>query len=91
MSGIAMLICAVVNFPAGHALVCAGILRGSGKTASVAAYAFVSITILRPIMTVSLPLLCISLCRRMVRPLIGPRIRASCATVLLHCPKSRME
>lgn len=51
MSGIAMLICAVVNFPAGHALTCAGILRGSGKTASVAAYAFVSITILRPIMT----------------------------------------
>ena len=40
MSGIAMLICAVVNFPAGHALVCAGILRGSGKTASVCGVCF---------------------------------------------------
>lgn len=85
MSGIAMLICAVVNFPAGHALVCAGILRGSGKTASVAAYAFVSITILRPIMTVFfLFVMGWGLVGAWCALLLDQCIRASCATVLLH-------
>ena len=32
-------------------MVCAGILRASGKTTQVAVYSFVSITILRPIIT----------------------------------------
>lgn len=85
MSGIAMLICAVVNFPAGHALVCAGILRGSGKTASVAAYAFVSITILRPIMTAFfLFVMGWGLVGAWCALLLDQCIRASCATVLLH-------
>lgn len=42
---------AVVSFPEAYQMVCAGILRASGKTTQVAAYSFVSITILRPIIT----------------------------------------
>ncbi len=46
-----MILVALVSYPEAHALVCAGILRGSGKTAAVAVYSFVIITILRPLMT----------------------------------------
>ena len=42
---------AVVSFPEAHALVCAGILRGTGRTRDVAAYSFVSVTFLRPVVT----------------------------------------
>ena len=42
---------AVVSFPEAYQMVCAGILRASGKTTQVAAYSFVSITMLRPIIT----------------------------------------
>ena len=42
---------AVVSFPEAYQMVCAGILRASGKTTQVAVYSFVSITILRPIIT----------------------------------------
>ena len=51
LSGTVMVLAALVSYPEAHALVAAGILRGSGRTASVAAYSFVSVTILRPIMT----------------------------------------
>ena len=42
---------AAVSFPEAYQMVCAGILRASGKTMKVAAYCFISITILRPIIT----------------------------------------
>lgn len=42
---------AVVSFPEAYQMVCAGILRASGKTTQVAAYSFISITIVRPIIT----------------------------------------
>ena len=42
---------AAVSFPEAYQMVCAGILRASGKTTQVAAYSFISITILRPIIT----------------------------------------
>lgn len=42
---------AAVSFPSAHQMVCAGILRASGKTMQVAAYSCLSITILRPIIT----------------------------------------
>jgi len=42
---------AAVSFPEACQMVCAGILRASGKTTQVAAYSFISITILRPIIT----------------------------------------
>ena len=51
MSGTVMIILALVSFPEAQAIICAGILRGSGKTAAVAAYSFVSVAILRPFMT----------------------------------------
>jgi len=46
-----MVIVAAVSFPEAHAMICAGFLRGVGKTSQVAAYSFVSITILRPLIT----------------------------------------
>ena len=46
-----MVIVAAVSFPEAHAMICAGVLRGNGKTNQVAIYSFVSITILRPIIT----------------------------------------
>ena len=46
-----MIFVAAVSFPEAHAMICAGVLRGSGKTTQVAVYSFVSITLLRPIIT----------------------------------------
>lgn len=51
MSGTVMIICAFAKYPAGHCLICTGILRGSGRAAVVAVYAFVSIAVFRPLMT----------------------------------------
>ncbi len=51
LSGTVMFWVAAVGIPQAHAIITAGILRGSGQTASVAAYSFVLITILRPLMT----------------------------------------
>ena len=42
---------AAVSFPEAYQMVCAGILRASGNTTQVAAYSFISITVLRPIIT----------------------------------------
>ena len=42
---------AAVSFPEAYQMICAGILRASGKTSQVAAYSFISITVLRPIIT----------------------------------------
>jgi len=42
---------AIVSFPEAYQMVCAGILRASGRTTQVAAYSFVSITVVRPIIT----------------------------------------
>ena len=49
-SGI-LIVVAAVSFPEAQAMVCAGILRGSGKARSVAMYSFISIVLLRPIIT----------------------------------------
>ncbi len=85
MSGIIMIICAVVNYPAGHALICAGILRGSGKTAAVAAYSFLSIAILRPLMTAFfLYTMDWGIIGAWSALLLDQCIRASCATFLLR-------
>ena len=51
LGGVVMVIVAAVSFPEAHAMICAGVLRGNGKTNQVAIYSFVSITILRPIIT----------------------------------------
>lgn len=51
LSGPVMMIVALVSYPEAIAIWGAGILRGSGKTAQVAVYSFVSITFLRPLIT----------------------------------------
>lgn len=51
MGSIIMVFVAAVSFPEAHAMICAGVLRGSGKTTQVAAYSFVSVAVLRPIVT----------------------------------------
>lgn len=51
LSGVVMVIVALISYPEAHAIVTAGILRGSGQTKVVAIYSFVLITILRPLMT----------------------------------------
>lgn len=51
LSELIMFWVAAVGLPQAHTIITAGILRGSGQTAAVAAYSFVLITILRPLMT----------------------------------------
>ncbi len=51
LGSIILIYVAAVSFPEGHAMVCAGVLRGSGKTTQVAVYSFLSITLLRPLLT----------------------------------------
>ena len=51
LGGTIMILVAAVSFPEAHALVTAGVLRGSGKTSQVAAYSFVSVAVLRPMVT----------------------------------------
>lgn len=76
---------AAVSFPEAHQMVCAGILRASGKTTQVAAYSFVSITFLRPIITyVFLNELHMGLEGAWLSLSLDQTIRALCATVLLR-------
>ena len=51
LSELIMFWVAAVGIPQAHTIITAGILRGSGQTAAVAAYSFVLISILRPLMT----------------------------------------
>ena len=76
---------AAVSFPEAHQMVCAGILRASGKTTQVAAYSFISITLLRPIITyVLLYELHMGLEGAWLSLAIDQTIRALCATMLLR-------
>lgn len=51
LSELIMFWVAAVGIPQAHTIITAGILRGSGQTSAVAAYSFVLISILRPLMT----------------------------------------
>ncbi len=51
LGSLILIFVAAVSFPEAHAMICAGVLRGSGKTNQVAIYSFISITIMRPIIT----------------------------------------
>ena len=76
---------AVVSFPEAYQMVCAGILRASGKTTQVAAYSFISITVLRPIITyVFLYELHMGLEGAWLSLALDQSMRAACAAVLLH-------
>lgn len=80
-----MIIVALVSFPEAHAIVCAGILRGVGKTALVASYSFVLITIIRPLMTAFfLYGLMLGTFGAWLAVLLDQSARALCSGYLLH-------
>lgn len=84
IAGTIMIFVAVVSYPEAHTIVCAGVLRGSGKTGAVAAYSFFSITILRPIMTAFfMYYLGWGLIGTWTALLLDQCIRATCSSVLL--------
>jgi MATE efflux family protein len=75
---------AIVSFPEAHQMVCAGILRASGRTIQVAVYSFISITVLRPIITyLFLYKLHMGLEGAWLSLALDQMIRAVCATILL--------
>ena len=85
MSGIIMFLVALVGFPEAQGLVCAGILRGSGKTAVVALYSFVSIAVLRPLLTAFfLYAAGLGLLGAWIALFLDQSIRAACATFLVR-------
>ncbi len=85
MSGIIMFVVAIVGYPEAQGLVCAGILRGSGKTAVVALYSFVSIAVLRPLLTaLFLYVAGLGLLGAWIALFLDQSIRAGCATFLVR-------
>ncbi len=92
MASVIMIFVAVVSFPEAHALLLSGILRGSGKTSQVAAYSFVSITFLRPLITaILLYELDMGLYGCWCALLLDQTIRAACASVLVRRLQSDMR
>lgn len=84
MAAAIMIFIALVSYPEAIALWGAGILRGSGQTAQVAAYSFVSITFLRPLMTTFfIYVLDMGLIGTWCALLLDQIIRASCASFLV--------
>lgn len=85
LGSIIMIFVAIVSYPEAHALLCAGILRGSGKTTQVAIYSFISITVMRPIITAFF-LYCLNmgLFGAWLALAIDQSIRAVCAHFLLR-------
>ena len=85
MSGIIMFVVAIVGYPEAQGLVSAGILRGSGKTAVVALYSFVSIAVLRPLLTaLFLYVAGLGLPGAWIALFLDQSIRAGCATFLVR-------
>ena len=84
LGSLVMIFVAAVSFPEAHALVCAGVLRGSGRTSQVAVYSFVSIAFLRPLITAFfLQVLDMGLPGAWLALAIDQSIRAACASFLL--------
>lgn len=85
MAAAIMVFIALVSYPEAIALWGAGILRGSGQTAQVAAYSFVSITFLRPLMTAFfIYVLDMGLIGTWCALFLDQVIRASCASFLVN-------
>jgi len=86
-----MIFVGVVSFPEAQALVCAGVLRGSGKTTQVAAYSFVSVAFLRPLITAFfLYYLNMGLAGAWLALAIDQSLRATCSTFLLQYVKKKL-
>jgi Na+-driven multidrug efflux pump len=84
LGSLIMIFVAAVSFPEAHAMVCAGVLRGSGRTSQVAAYSFVSIAFLRPLITAFfLQVLDLGLAGAWLALAIDQSLRAACASFLL--------
>lgn len=84
LGGLIMLIVALVSFPEAQQMVCAGILRGSGRSAQVAIYSFLSITVLRPLITAFfLYYLDMGLVGAWIALALDQSLRATCASLLL--------
>jgi len=84
LGALIMAFVAAVSFPEAHAMVCAGVLRGSGRTSQVAAYSFVSIAFLRPLITAFfLQILNWGLAGAWLALAIDQSMRAVCASFLL--------
>ncbi|MCR5758558.1 MAG: MATE family efflux transporter [Selenomonas sp.] len=84
LGALIMAFVAAVSFPEAHAMVCAGVLRGSGRTSQVAAYSFVSIAFLRPLVTAFfLQVLDWGLAGAWLALAIDQSMRAVCASFLL--------
>lgn len=85
MAAAIMIFIALVSYPESIALWGAGILRGSGQTAQVAAYSFVSITFLRPLITAFfIYVLDMGLIGTWCALFLDQVIRASCASFLVN-------
>lgn len=85
LAGPIMVFIALVSYPEALALWGAGILRGSGQTAQVAAYSFLSITFLRPLTTAFfIYVLDMGLIGTWCALFIDQVIRASCAAFLVN-------
>lgn len=85
MAAAIMIFIALVSYPEAIALWGAGILRGSGQTAQVAAYSFLSITFLRPLMTAFfIYVLDMGLIGTWCALFLDQVIRASCASFLVN-------
>lgn len=85
MSGVVMVIVALISYPEAHAIVTANVLRGSGKTKLVAVYSFVLITILRPLMTAFLLyVLDMGLVGAWIAMILDQSIRAICYSWQIH-------
>lgn len=85
LGSVILIVVAVVSFPEAQAMVCAGILRGSGRAKSVAVYSFVSIAVLRPIITgIFLYWWEWGLMGAWIALAIDQSLRAFCATFLVY-------
>ena len=83
LGAMVLLFVAVLSFPEAQQMVCAGILRGSGRSAQVAAYSFVSIAILRPLITAFLLYtLDMGLAGAWLAVFLDQSLRAGCASFL---------
>lgn len=80
-----LILVAAVSFPEAQAMVCAGILRGSGEAKSVAVYSFISIAVLRPVITgIFLYWQEWGLTGAWLALAIDQSLRALCATMLVY-------
>lgn len=84
MGSAIMIFVAAVSFPEAHAMICAGVLRGSGKTGQVALYSFISITLIRPLFTAFLIYqMDLGVYGAWISLVLDQIIRAACSSILL--------